>query len=1794
MKKTIRKIVSKVLATVTAIATLASPIAPSITVHAEAATPADYIILSLEDVECSVSDGVLYIDHIKNNTSGASIQMSLLDEYKEAHAGTDLTELIVKSTAFNDLNGKVRLGQDVGFDKITGQSLITVIDFEGNNTFESGTLEEVFTDVSKLETVTGFSNVINSVNNSEVSLIKTFNNCKSLKTVDIDLTSSSKSLRLNSTFNNCPSLETVTFTNANFKDMLYLTGYDTEGSYSKDATFDFNQCYFPSDEDDTFDNVFKNFTGTINLDGCGCVSSDAVFALKKFVAGPSEAVGDLTLNFTDSKIGEIDNLINGGSYNNVTLVSVVGNKTERVNTIFGSNTKVSGNINVTNNNAASLKELVAPYYGLNMDNENAEVTAVDLFLRSINLKNITAYNTIGHTYNVNYSDLSSLDLNQSAEAVYYETSSDLSFSSYYVPEKFVTAHSFGGTYYLPFEAWEVIGEENFSKVEEDGLVDIPLANRDDSTIKGHQYNNGKLKNSTEYTHSKATVKFTDVYTDTIRTTYCTGGTVITSVLGYDETINYFTDESLETPFVAEGFIVEEDTVLQLYYTTEEGAGGGSDVPGDDTIDKQLSVTFVNAESSDIPSTLNVSWKAIGGTVSDSGTTSVSIDKTKTTQMITVPVPSVVEGITELTYEFTIADVEGFDITKASDGITFTLTKKAATPPVEEEPDYSVIYDMPTKCSFDIPNDLTKVTATFEDGTSGPLAKDGSIIKFTLDEVSTPDAYGQTSEFANFSNKQFFTVSIEVNDGDTTRVVKSLNTQLTGIYYNQYSYIDSKLSAVFYYGDSTNKTPTRLLSSWYDLGGSDYIQFQFDKTGYFVELFSGARYNNTEKTAKYTINWDDAGNENKRPTTVVLEWTAQIPNHVFDPNDEDDSTTGTCSVPVDKSVSVQSGTFKYPAKLGDSYVLDAHIERVEVADIPNYTATVVQGTSACTITLTYVPTPLEPIVEDIPEGVSINFGKDIEDITATLADGTTKPLGSDDTSLIVSVDPKAQTVYQSPKNQTFDKILFYDVTLTLTDGTSEWKVKSIDSPMGIAIPLPSDCGSTANIKVWHYDNGIMTEPTEVQNKSVTSAHVVIPTTSYSYYAVSYNVGDTEQKTITINWDDEGHESERPTSVVADWTATYADDSTKEGTAVFNRDNTVDKQTTTISVPKTNSGSSLVSTAANIRAVTGYEVVTTPGDPLTFTLKYVGNTASYVTVTFGVELLNTPTGTKLPNSVPLTVYTWYTDGTKDTYNTTIDIGSTGTGSKAVERPIKNADGSAYLRTTWSWGDVDSYTLTNKTSYAVYEYDGSSTSIQTVYPVTIKFNGDSTDKTKRPTSLTVTWTATTNTSNTVSTGTTNVNITNASDSFSQNITIPDTTGEQRTVTFTGPVLEGYNMNVNGSTITYTYNVKTATNTSYEIIFDDEDNKSGRRPAELTVTFADTTNSSNTITSKLTIAENTTTKVKTYKGNISIPAGTTYAITKVETLPEGYKASISGLSATLKYTPEKINKTFKIEWKNDVEDVRPSSVTVKVKSGDIEGATLTLKKDTNWAASTDLLKYIKGVEASWTAEASSVTNYSASVSGETITMTYTGTLTEAQKEAINATDKDGSEKEKEQLYDFEKFDWIDYANRYPDVKKAFGYNKEALYAHYIHYGIAEGRIATWTGKYENVNEDILKAYFPNDYKYKVENSSSADQMLEDMGGGSSNSTNSSDKSNVTVDENGNTIIKTDNGDGTTTETVIDKDGNVVQTKTYATGDNRMASMTWIYFAIIAVALCLGVVCYRDFRVSDKNRKFVDSHLKS
>ena len=42
--------------------------------------------------------------------------------------------------------------------------------------------------------------------------------------------------------------------------------------------------------------------------------------------------------------------------------------------------------------------------------------------------------------------------------------------------------------------------------------------------------------------------------------------------------------------------------------------------------------------------------------------------------------------------------------------------------------------------------------------------------------------------------------------------------------------------------------------------------------------------------------------------------------------------------------------------------------------------------------------------------------------------------------------------------------------------------------------------------------------------------------------------------------------------------------------------------------------------------------------------------------------------------------------------------------------------------------------------------------------------------------------------------------------------------------------------------------------------------------------------------------------------------------------------------------------------------------------------------------------------------------------------------------------------------FNYVQYANTYPDVYAAFGYDRDQIYNHYVKYGKAEGRMACMT----------------------------------------------------------------------------------------------------------------------------------------
>ena len=85
-----------------------------------------------------------------------------------------------------------------------------------------------------------------------------------------------------------------------------------------------------------------------------------------------------------------------------------------------------------------------------------------------------------------------------------------------------------------------------------------------------------------------------------------------------------------------------------------------------------------------------------------------------------------------------------------------------------------------------------------------------------------------------------------------------------------------------------------------------------------------------------------------------------------------------------------------------------------------------------------------------------------------------------------------------------------------------------------------------------------------------------------------------------------------------------------------------------------------------------------------------------------------------------------------------------------------------------------------------------------------------------------------------------------------------------------------------------------------------------------------------------------------------------------------------------------------------------------------------------------------------------------------------------------------------------------------------------------------------------------------------------------------------VTSDSKGNTVVKKDNGDGTVTETVLDKEGNIVSTKTYTTGDFRTDALAVFYVLIVLIGIALFGIYYYEFSKSKKTEEFVKNSIKS
>ncbi len=74
--------------------------------------------------------------------------------------------------------------------------------------------------------------------------------------------------------------------------------------------------------------------------------------------------------------------------------------------------------------------------------------------------------------------------------------------------------------------------------------------------------------------------------------------------------------------------------------------------------------------------------------------------------------------------------------------------------------------------------------------------------------------------------------------------------------------------------------------------------------------------------------------------------------------------------------------------------------------------------------------------------------------------------------------------------------------------------------------------------------------------------------------------------------------------------------------------------------------------------------------------------------------------------------------------------------------------------------------------------------------------------------------------------------------------------------------------------------------------------------------------------------------------------------------------------------------------------------------------------------------------------TNEAVSVPGTNEAVSVPGTINEIPAPVVGTVDE---------------FNYMEYADTYPDLMAAFGYDKNLLYIHYVIYGIKEGRIATF-----------------------------------------------------------------------------------------------------------------------------------------
>ena len=190
----------------------------------------------------------------------------------------------------------------------------------------------------------------------------------------------------------------------------------------------------------------------------------------------------------------------------------------------------------------------------------------------------------------------------------------------------------------------------------------------------------------------------------------------------------------------------------------------------------------------------------------------------------------------------------------------------------------------------------------------------------------------------------------------------------------------------------------------------------------------------------------------------------------------------------------------------------------------------------------------------------------------------------------------------------------------------------------------------------------------------------------------------------------------------------------------------------------------------------------------------------------------------------------------------------------------------------------------------------------------------------------------------------------------------------------------------------------------WDDKNNQDGIRPGSITVNLL--ANGTVVATAELTAPDWT----YTFKGFEVNENGEPIVYTVEEAkVPEGYTASVDGLTVTNKHEVEKTSVAVKKIWddNNNQDGIRPNEVTFRLLANGVDTGKTLVVTGSSWTGTfTDLDKYANGKEIVYTVEEVTVPNgYTVTASGLTVTNKHTPSVisVSGSKTWVDGNNQDG-----------------------------------------------------------------------------------------------------------------------------------------------------------------------------------------------